>query len=73
MSLYVRALRRIYRFHRHTDVLLVRSEDYFAHGSEILKEMLAWAQPGRDLSSVRIKTEKRNSVLTKTRKNRIPY
>ena len=64
MSLYVRALRRLYRFHRHTDVLLVRSEDYFAHGPRVIREMLAWAQPGREVPSIDIETKKRNSATS---------
>ena len=45
MGLYVWALRRLYRYHRPSNVLLVRSEDFFAHSIEVSLAAFAFARP----------------------------
>ncbi|CAH0372495.1 unnamed protein product [Pelagomonas calceolata] len=66
MGLYIWHLRRIYRYHRASNVLLVRAEDFFVHGADTLKEMLAWATPNRanTIYHVQIPTEHAGSKTT---------
>ena len=45
MGVYVWQLRRLFRYHRASNVLLVRSEDFFTDNERVLKEVIAWVIP----------------------------
>ena len=45
MGIYVWQLRRLFRYHRASNVLLVRSEDFFTDSEGLLKEVIAWVIP----------------------------
>eukprot|EP00929_Paragymnodinium_shiwhaense_P082316 TRINITY_DN43335_c0_g1_i1.p1 TRINITY_DN43335_c0_g1~~TRINITY_DN43335_c0_g1_i1.p1 ORF type:complete len:245 (+),score=6.71 TRINITY_DN43335_c0_g1_i1:861-1595(+) len=45
MGIYVWSLRIFFTYHSPEHVLIARSEDFFQHGVQVLKETLLWAKP----------------------------